>query len=1204
MSNRATLPIVSLCLAVFLAQGLWAAPAEEGAYPAGTFVRKWQLCGPFPVGDVLQPVLEDEHRLDPAESKDVLGVPWKAIRSETDVVNLESAAAFGAQDRVAAFAFAEIQSDGEGDVILGLGSDDSAVAWWNGRQVLVQDVLRGTRAGEDQVRLRMIEGRNTLLLKIYDAGGGWSFAADLRSASDAAWAWQDVLPMTGDDFLDLVQRTSFDFYWQAADPETGLVPDSAPARDVPNRAPCSVAAVGFGLTAICVADSRGWVERDAARERVVRTLKFLHDQVEGEKGFFYHFVDMRTGKRARKSELSSIDTALGLAGVLTCKQYFNDPEIASLADALYARVDWAWMMNNGDTLSMGWTPESGFLAARWSAYCEHMILYLLAIGSPTHPIPPESWHAWRRDAITFNGMTYIQGVPLFLHQYSHIWVDFRGLRDAYADYFRNSALATMAHREFCLGLQDRFPQYTENLWGVTASKGAKGYMVWGGPPEAKKHPMDGTIVPCAAGGSVAFAPDLTIPVLREIYEHHRAKAWGRFGFYDAFNPASGWSAYAYLGIDVGPTMLMIENHRTGRVWEWFMDEPAIAEAMRRTGFKRTGGRLQNADIEYLRKLAKETWDCIAHFVHPETGLPYDSSARQEFTSVSNIGLYLAALAVARDMGFIPGAEALRRADKVLASIEKFPAWRGFCQCWHSVENLAPSPHDTWVSAVDSGNFAMGLTVAAQAFPELAERARRLRDAMDWAALYDTRTKQFYGGYDMKKQGVNPDWHIDMLGTDSRAAAFMAIASGRVGAESWEAMSRGVEERYHVKYLLPGWVGGGLFMQYLTGIFLGERHSLAGRSAANFAYANMRHADEKALPAWGWSSCADPDGGYIGWGKLRDEVVTPHASVLAVEDFPEEVLQNLYELQRLGARPPWKEAGRERAFGFRDSIRLTDRKVSAEYLVLDQAMLFLSLANFLEDGVVRRYFHADESVQAAVTAIPELAEPEGGPRVSICEPGLGAVSAAARGDRQLVVSKLKQPVTVDGDLADWPGGVVAALRYPEHSEIGIPLTGTNFGGTFRFGWDADNLYIGTEVEDDDLVCSRPPQTMYEDDLIELFFDPMNDGFIWGNQADVQMGLSPAGPARKPQVYAWFQNKVPSGVEVAARTDDSGPRARYAIEACIPWSALGLESMSAGREIAVSFAIHTVNKARDASAKINWSYREDAEGIHLGRFTLVE
>lgn len=1202
MSRLSRFSLFALCVT------LWAVclgAQELPRNPAGTSIRKWRVCGPFDARGVLAAVVDGEDAMDPAASvAAVRGIPWKELRAEADIVDLEAAGAFGPRDFSVGFAFAEIESDGEGDVILGLGSDDAAIAWWNGRQVLVQDVLRGTIPGEDQVVLRMKKGRNTLLLKIYDEGGGWSFAADLRPATTNAWAWRDTLPMTEEEFLDLVQKTSFDFYWKAADPETGLVPDGAPARDVPNRSPCSVAAVGFGLTAICVADSRGWVERDAARERVARTLKFLLDHVEGERGFFYHFVDMKTGKRAWNSELSSIDTALCLAGALTCRGYFNDPEIAALADALYARVDWAWMMNGGDTLSMGWKPESGFLGARWDSYCEHMILYLLAIGSPTHPIPAASWHAWRRDVFTYNGMTYIQGTPLFLHQYSHIWVDFRDRRDAYADYFRNSALATIAHRDFCVGLQKRFPHYSENLWGVTASKGAKGYMVWGGPPEVKKYPMDGTVVPCSAGGSVAFVPDLTIPVLREIYEKHRGKAWGRFGFYDAFNPATGWSAYSYLGIDVGPTMLMIENHRTGNVWKWFMDCAAIQDAMHKTGFKRTGWGLENADIAYLRKLAKETWDCIAQFVNPETGLPYDSSLKQEFTSVSNIGLYLAALAAARDMGFVSEAEALARAGKVVGSIERFPVWRGFCQCWHSVKDLAPSPHDTWVSAVDSGNFAMGLTVAARAFPELTDRLIRLRDAMDWTALYDPRTRQFFGGYDMKNKAINPDWRIDMLGTDSRAAAFMAVASGRVEPVAWTSMTRRVEERYHVKYLAPGWVGGGLFMQYLTGIFLDERQSVAGRSAANFAYANMRHADEQGLAAWGWSSCADPDGGYIGWGKLRDDVVTPHASVLAIEDFPEEVVRNLYELQRLGARPPWVEGGRPHAFGFRDSIRLTDRKVSAEYLVLDQGMLFLSLANFLEDGLVRRYFHEDEAVRAAVAAIPELAEPEGGARVSVYEPGLGVIEESAREAKRLDVTRVKKAPVLDGDLSDWPSGGSVSLRYPEDGEIGIPLSGTNFGATFRFAWDDSALYVGATVEDDELLCSRPAQKIYEDDVLELFFDPKDDGFIWGNGADVQMGFSPSGPSRKPQVYAWFQNKVPAGVEVAARVDERGPRARYVLEARVPWGALGLEKMEAGREMPASFAVHTVNKARDASAKINWSYREDAEGIRLGRFRFVE
>ncbi|MFH0953963.1 MAG: glucoamylase family protein [Verrucomicrobiota bacterium] len=1191
-----------------LAALLMVAPAfaqdDEAKPVSGEFIRTWQVCGPFPAHGVVNPVVEDEGAIAPAFQGTLAGRSWKVFKSPTNTVDLESTGACGPADNAVAFAYAEIESETDGDVILGLGSDDSAMAWWNGRLVLVQDILRGINVGQDQVHLYMRKGKNTLLLKIYDEAGGWGFAADLRPAGAERWSWKTVLPMSEDEFLDLVERKSFEYFWKEADPDTGLIADHAPAAQGPNDSPCSVAAVGFGLTAICIADARGWITRDEALDRVTRTLKFMLESVDQQNGFFYHFVDRKTGQRTWDSEVSSIDTALLLAGALTCRNHFSDGEITRLANRLYERIDWTWMLNGGDALSMGWLPESGFIPHRWDTYSEHMVLYLLGLGAPSKALPAESWYAWKRPYYTYNDKTYVQAVPLFLHQYSHAWVDFRGKRDALADYFKNSELATKAHREFCLSLKDKFPAYGERLWGMTASKGPKGYMVWGGPPPTMEYPIDGTVVPCAAGGSVPFCPELTLPVLREIYDRHRAKAWGRYGFLDAFNPNTGWTADGYIAIDVGPTLLMVENYRTGDVWKWFMESPEIARALRAAGFKETGRDLDKADLEYLKKLARETWDCIAYFVHPVSGLPYDQSTRGKNTSATNIGLYLAALAAARDMGFISAAEALEKATKVLDSVEKFPTWKGFAQCWHGVEDLQPSKDDVWVSVVDTGNLGLGLTAAVQAFPELAARCRALLDAMDWAALYDAHAQQLYGGYDMVNNKLNPDWRVDTLATDSRAASFMAVASGKVPADAWNALQRKIEERYHVKSLKPGWVGGGLFMQYLCGIFLDERNSLMGRSAANLAYDNLRHADEKNLPAWGWSSCQNPDGGYIGWGILRDEVVTPHASVLAIEDFPKETLANLYELQRRGARAPWEENGQTYAFGFRDSINLANGHVAKEYLVLDQGMLFLSLANFLENGLVRRYFHADPGVQEAVKKIDELNKPEGGANVSVFEPGLGELIAQAQVERSLDVPRVQVPPAIDGDLSDWPTNGRAVVKFPDQSEFGIPPKRDRFEGTFSLAWDAQYLYIGADVKEDELVCGAPAAELYKDDGIEIFLDPKDDGFVWGNAADFQIGLSPSGPEQKPQIYAWFQKTVPPDAPVASKVTEGPDGAGYAVETRIPWSFLGVTEPKPGQMIPASFAVHTVDKGRAASAKINWSYLSEVDKIKLGKLKLAE
>ncbi len=387
--------------------------------------------------------------------------------------------------------------------------------------------------------------------------------------------------------LDEIERAAFLFFWEQASARTGQVKDRARTTGRDDRRMSSIAATGFGLTALCIAHERRYAPRPELQDRVRATLRFLAESMPHEHGFFYHFVDMETGQRWDRCELSSIDTALLLAGVLTCRQHFaDDREVVALADSLYRRVDWPWMLNGGETLSMGWHPESGFIPSRWDHYCELMVLCLLGMASPTHPLPASAWEAWRRPRVRYYGHEYISGNPvLFTHQFSHAWVDFRGVRDRHADYFQNSVLATRAHQAFCLDLAGRFPHYSEDLWGITASDSRQGYVAWGGPPADDR--IDGTVVPCAAGGSLPFLPEETLRVLRNLRRNHADQAWGRYGFVDAFNPADGWTNPDVLGIDLGITMLMAENHRTGFVWKTFMAAPGIREAMRRAGFRAT-----------------------------------------------------------------------------------------------------------------------------------------------------------------------------------------------------------------------------------------------------------------------------------------------------------------------------------------------------------------------------------------------------------------------------------------------------------------------------------------------------------------------------------------------------------------------------------------------------------------------------------------
>lgn len=395
--------------------------------------------------------------------------------------------------------------------------------------------------------------------------------------------------------IEDLERRSFEYFWKQADPQTGLVPDRARMDGAPlddnHRNVASIAATGFGLTALCIAAEREWITLQQARERTRNTLRFFADGAFQEHGWFYHWLDSKTGERRWNSEVSSIDTALLLAGVLTARQYFRaDPEIVRLATKIYDRVDFRWMLN-GDAhlLSHGWKPETGFLKPRWDTYSEDTILYLLAIGSTTHAISPASWYALWRDRYRYEGHSYFTtiGVPLFMHQYSHAWVDYRNRREVKGDridYFENSISATLAHRAFCINLSGEFKEFGPNLWGITASDSAKGYLAWGGPP--RDPAIDGTIVPSAAGGSLMLTPDISVAALRTMREKYGERVYGVYGFVDAFNPHTGWIDSDVIGINAGIILLSVENMRTGNVWKWFMRNSEIPRAMEKAGLLR------------------------------------------------------------------------------------------------------------------------------------------------------------------------------------------------------------------------------------------------------------------------------------------------------------------------------------------------------------------------------------------------------------------------------------------------------------------------------------------------------------------------------------------------------------------------------------------------------------------------------------------
>ncbi len=387
-----------------------------------------------------------------------------------------------------------------------------------------------------------------------------------------------------EDFQDEVEAASFKYFWAQAHPDTGMVMDRCDARNPVASEVGSIAATGFGLTALCIGEKRGYILRAAAENRALNTLRFLWKKLPNHRGFFYHFANINTGERIWDSEVSSIDTAILLCGVLTCRQHFQNPEISELALEIFNRVDWKWLSEDTPLLPHGWTPEGGFLQYRWGDYSEMMMMYLLGLGSSKYPLPPEAWDAWTRILFEYDGIRYIGSfAPLFVHQYSQAWFDFRGKRDRYANYFHNSTLATEVHRRFCLDLSKEFPDYSDNLWGITASDSKNGYVAWGGPPEMGS--IDGTVVPCATGGSLPFLPEATMRVQRNIKDRYGAKVWTQYGFVDAFNPLTEWYDVDVVGIDVGITMVMIENARTSFVWNTFMKNPEARRGMARAGFK-------------------------------------------------------------------------------------------------------------------------------------------------------------------------------------------------------------------------------------------------------------------------------------------------------------------------------------------------------------------------------------------------------------------------------------------------------------------------------------------------------------------------------------------------------------------------------------------------------------------------------------------
>jgi hypothetical protein len=426
----------------------------------------------------------------------------------------------------------------------------------------------------------------------------------------------------GEAELDTLQRETFDYFINEANPANGLIVD----KTEPDW-PASIAATGLALASYPVGVERGFWTRRSAVKRTLATLRFFLSSPQGSEadatghnGFYYHFLDMQTGRRAWNCELSTIDTALLLAGVLVAGVYFDaeteeEREIRGLADALYRRCDWAWAQNGGATVTHGWRPESGFIGYRWEGYDEALLLYVLALGSPTHPLRQDSYAAWLS---TYRwqqcyGYEYLYAGPLFTHQLSHVWIDFRGIQDAFMrskgiDYFENSRRATYVQQRYAIENPNEFAGYGEYCWGITASEGPGpatlklqgversffGYLGRGVP----NGPDDGTLAPWAVVASLPFAPEIVLPSIHYCVHQAKLKEANAYGFKAAFNPThpgtkgnsfGWWVSPWHFGINEGPVVLMIENYRTGMIWRLMRECSHIQGGLRRAGF--TGGWL-------------------------------------------------------------------------------------------------------------------------------------------------------------------------------------------------------------------------------------------------------------------------------------------------------------------------------------------------------------------------------------------------------------------------------------------------------------------------------------------------------------------------------------------------------------------------------------------------------------------------------------
>lgn len=393
---------------------------------------------------------------------------------------------------------------------------------------------------------------------------------------------------TGQALLDTLSRRTVNYFYEQSFPETGFTRDRAANFEIKDqRRVASIAATGFSLAALAIGAKRGWLDEYKAKERTITTLNALLTKAPRKNGWYYHWLDWQTGARVWESEVSTIDTAILVGGAILAKQAWRDKTISAKVDKIIAGIDWKWMLTDGGskptsiTFTHGWKPEKGFIEHRWRDYSEQMILYLLALGADTK-IPANTWEGFTRDPVRYEGIDLLMGGPLFMHQMTQGFFDFKNKRDRLGyDYWVASRAATLANRKYCIVNPKKYAGYGPDCWGLSAGDGPNGYKAYGAPHWGDD---EGTIIPTSAISSILYTPELS----RRAAEHfatNYAWAFGRYGFSNGFNPGQKWRSDDVIGIDLGMCLLAIENSRDGLPYKWTMSSPIVRRGFARAGFQ-------------------------------------------------------------------------------------------------------------------------------------------------------------------------------------------------------------------------------------------------------------------------------------------------------------------------------------------------------------------------------------------------------------------------------------------------------------------------------------------------------------------------------------------------------------------------------------------------------------------------------------------